>query len=126
MTPIRPFSSTITSFTTADQQGNNKSSFMPGDTVFLRVAVSGSGQQSISNTLVSVMIQDANLTPVFIDYEYCDIQIGGQVTIYFNFQLSSDCTLGDYVAKVNIFTMLPSEGGEPIVGGHAEVYFAVT
>lgn len=126
MTPTELPSVTITSFTTTDQNANPKSSFTPGSTVLFKIIVSGSGTQNIPNALISVMAQDPNLTPIFLSYVYEDIEIGKQTTIYLGFQIPYDCMLGDYTAKVNLFTLLPSQGGEPISGGQAAAHFTLS
>jgi hypothetical protein len=72
------------------------------------------------------MLQDPSLTPIFIGYVYENIEIGKQITVYLGFQIPYGSILGDYTAKVNVFTLLPSQGGQAIIGGHAEVHFTVS
>ena len=123
MTPVGPLSTTIASFTTTDFSGTPKTSFGPGNTVLFKTVIDGTGVQSIPNALVSVMVQDNDSTPLFIGYVYENIEIGKQITVYLGFQIPYDSILGDYTVKVNIFTLLPSQGGEGI--GHAEAHFTV-
>lgn len=126
LSPNEPLSTSISSFTTTDQNGNPISAFIPGSMVLFKVVIYGSGSQNIIGALVSIMVQDPSLTPIFLSYLYEDIQVAKQTTVYLGFQIPYDCMLGDYTSKVNIFTRLPSLGGEPIVGGHSEVHFTVS
>jgi hypothetical protein len=126
MTPTGPLSVQISSFTSTDLDGNQKTSFTPGDTIMLKAVISDNGSQNIPNALVSMMIQDPGQTPVFLSYTYQNLQAGQQTTVYLGFQIPYEPILGDYTAKLNIFTLLPSQGGQGILGGHAEVDFTVS
>jgi len=125
MIPTGPLSVSIDSFTTTDQNGEPKDTFAPGSLVLFKIVVSGDGSQNIPNALVSVMVQDPAKEVVFISYTFEDVQVGQQTTVYLGTQIPYDSMLGEHTAKVNIFTMLPSEGGEAIIGGHEEITFIV-
>lgn len=126
MEPVGELSTTISSFITTDDSTNPQSSFATGNAVLLRITISGTGELNIANALVSTIILNPDVTPVFLGYTYQSIDRGEQYTIYIGFQIPYDAKLGDYTAKVNILTGFPSQDGEPLIGGHAEVHFTVT
>ena len=126
MTSPGPLSTTIDSFTTTALGGNPQTSFHPGNTTLFKIVIEGTAAQNIPNALVSVMIKDNNEIPIFIGYVYENINVGSQVTVYLGFQIPYGSTLGYYEGTVCVFTLLLSQGGSPITGGHATVNFTVS
>ena len=125
MTPTGPLSVTISAFVTTDQNGNAKSTFAPGNSVLFKIVVSSSCSQNIHNALVSVMVQTPTTEVLFLSYTFENVQVGLQTTIYLGLQIPYNAIVGEYTAKVNMLTMLPSQGGVPLLGGHAEITFTV-
>jgi len=128
MTPAGPLTVNVQTFETENQNNNPCGSFAQGSTVILEAVISANGTQNLPNIMIAFTINDNLTYQIFLGYTWQSIEIGNPVTVYMGFRIptGSDTTLGQYTAKVLVFTNLPSQGGQAIPGGMGVVQFMVT